>query len=323
MKVKSISRLIIVGFGHAGRTYLDASINLSKYIDEIYVYDPLINIKLVKKYNTLKKIKVSFLKTKFNSKFLNKNTILILAASGRHKIKILKLIKSEVKLIIIEKPPALNKIEYNFIKKNFPPKKIYYALHASKGLEITQTKKVLGKLKRKDLIGLNISQLFVDPYGKNSHNSKSLINSWTDSGVNALSIIGEIFGDVIKGLKFDSKKSNLVNNSLISALFTVPSIDCNYRITTSWDLGIDLKITQINLPRKGLRLTLDHSKQQLYHGFSTQLIHKKAVKIDKNRLKAHYYEVLKEAIVKIDTSRAHKNMDLISDNFYSVIKKLK
>ena len=89
------------------------------------------------------------------------------------------------------------------------------------------------------------------------------------------------------------------------------------------NLGIDLKITQINIPKLDLSLTLDHSKQQLYHGFSTQLINKKAVKKDQNRLKAHYYEVLIEAIVKFDTSKAHKNMELISENFYSVINKLK
>ena len=196
-------------------------------------------------------------------------------------------------------------------------------MHATKGLEISQAKKIFRKFNKKDLIGMNISQIFSDPYGKKVKYSKSLINSWTDSGINALSVIGELLGENIKKLKLNIKSSKLDTNNVTTALFNISSLQINYSVSTSWNLGIDLKVTQIYLPKLDLRVTLDHSKQQLYYGFSTQLIHKKAVKKYQNRLKAHYYEVLVEAIIKCDTSKARKNMELISEQFYSVINNLK
>jgi hypothetical protein len=323
MKAENLNRLIIAGFGHAGQTYLEASINLTRYINEIFIYDPKINERFFSKYKKISNIKISFLRTKFDGKLIDKNTTLIIAVSGRQKIEILKSIKSNLKLIILEKPPALNKLEFNFIKKKFDPKKIYFALHASKGIEVIQAQKILKKLKNKDLIGMSINQLFTDPYSKNLHNNTSLINSWTDSGINALSVIAEIFGNIIKKLKFNVKKSNLDSNNIVSVLFSIPSLKVDCRISTSWNLGIDLKLTQIDIPAKSLKLTLDHSKQLLYKGFSTQLVNKKAVNLNENRLKAHYYEVLKEAVVKNNVNRTHTNMSLISDNFYSVQKKIK
>ena len=242
-----------------------------------------------------------------------------MSVPASQKIELLKYIKDNCKLIILEKPPALTKKDFDYIKKILKNQN-YILLHASKGIEIDQVKKLLESLK-KDLYGMQINQLFTDPYGKNPAKINSLINSWTDSGLNALSVISEIFGDISKKFKLNNKQSDFKNVSFVKALFNIPSLKVSYSLTTSWSLGIDLKITQVNLPKKGINLTIDHSKQQVYYGFSSQLINKNTIKINTNRLKAHYYEILKEALMRASTYKTHKNINLISNNFYSVLKK--
>ena len=323
MKLKIISRLIIVGFGHAGQTYLDASFKLSKYINEIHVYDPKIDKQYLSKKGRIRGIRIYFFKKKFNNLNTDKQTVFILAVSGKNKLKILKSLNPNLKLIIIEKPPALNKKDYTFITKNFAPNFLYFALHASKGREVAEVKKMLSKVSMKELVGMQINQIFSDPYSENKTKHNTLINSWADSGINALSVISEIFDDKLKNLKFKKEKSRLDTKSIISCLFTTSSHQIRYRVTTSWSLGIDLKLTQIYIPKKKLELTLDHSKQQLFLGFSTQLKYKKSIKIEGNRLQDHYYQILNEAIILSKTKNSQKNMKRISNNFYSVLESLK
>lgn len=323
MKALRKYKLVIIGFGHAGQTYLQSSLELKSYIDQIFVFDPKIKNSLIEKYKKLKFKNLFFYKKDFRQEIIDKNTILIIAVSADQKIKTLNSLKICPKLIIVEKPPALSQNDFNKIKKKFDKDTIYFALHAAKGAEIDNAKKIIGKLENKELIDLEINQLFTDPYGKSQQKSESLIDSWTDSGLNALSVISEIFGDRIKDLKFYAKKSKLNKSNSITAFFSIPHLKFNYCVTTSWNLGLDLKITQINIPKKRLKLTLDHSKQQIFKGFSTQLFVGKVEKKNKDRLRAHYSKILWESIANFDNSKAHRNIDLIIKNFYSVRRNIR
>ena len=72
-----------------------------------------------------------------------------MSVPASQKIELLKYIKDNCKLIILEKPPVLTKKDFDYIKKNFKKSKLYFALHASKGIEIDQVKKIIGKFKKR------------------------------------------------------------------------------------------------------------------------------------------------------------------------------
>ena len=112
---------------------------------------------------------------------------------------------------------------------------------------------------------------FYDPYFENGlllQSAGSLGGSWTDSGINALSVIGRLL-DITSLQIIDSRMTRVANSGCREAQGTV---DFDFvangtrgegSIDTNWTIGRDRKTTAIFFADGGGRYLLDHSTQQV------------------------------------------------------------
>ncbi|MDJ1179167.1 Gfo/Idh/MocA family oxidoreductase [Roseofilum sp. BLCC_M91] len=111
---------------------------------------------------------------------------------------------------------------------------------------------------------------FYDPYwvGALKPHAHSLISSWMDSGVNALSVINKLIPalDLTQShftLEFTHPHVDI--HSQVGFKFATTDGHCAGRgwIETHWGLGIKSKTTHLQLAKTGYELLLDHDLQRL------------------------------------------------------------
>jgi len=113
---------------------------------------------------------------------------------------------------------------------------------------------------------------FYDPYvenGKLKEQAKSLIGSWIDSGINALSVVGKFVND----LEIEESKLTFISNinefgeiqgSVLLRFKSNRSISNHLGIIdTNWTLGINCKKTHLKFENPEKEIVLNHSKQQV------------------------------------------------------------
>jgi predicted dehydrogenase len=182
-----------------------------------------------------------------------------------------KLLKND-RAILIEKPACINSAELNSLGSlaESTDKFVAVALNASFGLEVQwwldhhhDPEYGLG-----ELVGFDSG--WFDPYivhGKMESPARSLLGSWIDGGLNALSVIGT----------FIDGKNLTINECLLSLAPEFQGKDVRGKATfnfslkngkgcgsieTNWTLGLDRKVTR--LAYEGGEIILHHSKESVF-----------------------------------------------------------
>ena len=149
---------------------------------------------------------------------------------------------------------------------------------------------------------------FYDPYVKDGlllQAGRSLGGSWTDSSINALSVIGRLL-DVSSLQIIDSRMTRVANSGCREVQGTV---DFNFvakgtrgegSIDTNWSIGRDRKTTDISFADGGGRYLLDHSAQQVVRlvGESREVLY--APDNDLPRLTNHYIGVFADLAIQLE-----------------------
>ncbi|MDJ1183016.1 Gfo/Idh/MocA family protein [Roseofilum casamattae] len=108
---------------------------------------------------------------------------------------------------------------------------------------------------------------FYDPYASNGQlqpGAKSLVSSWIDSGVNALSTIAKFVRSLeLIESHFTYNSDNIIWHSHSSFSFGINGNDFGGRghIETHWGLGLNRKITHLYFAQTGHEIQLDHDRQ--------------------------------------------------------------
>jgi predicted dehydrogenase len=297
-------KVALIGLGHIGQTHVSAisktnGLELVAGCDQNKALASVLP-KNIKFYN-------SYLELLATGKF---DTVVVATSNNTHYSIALDVLSAGYH-VIIEKPAAKNTKELDEMEQLALKKRrhIYYALHAASALEVNAlTKHLYEKRENYGRITAFHSR-FYDPYidnnGKLTPNAQSLGNCWSDSAVNALSVVDSVLS-VDRLHAFFCRKSgnsNLSKGVLSASVgfkFNVTKLDNSGfgLIDTAWDQAINYKVTTFYFGNTGWCIEADHSNQTITqwdpNGLSTEL-----VRFEGNRLLNHYLGVFDDYQKKV------------------------
>jgi len=260
----------IIGLGHIGKCHIQA---LSQF--------PELNLVAACDYNSqlaqLLPYHVPFY-WETEALLANKNihTVIIATPNETH-FELVNLAFDAGKNVIMEKPAASDFEQFQILDARFRESEqlhIYYAFHAAKAFDLSWFQQYYNQSKNQQRLG-SITAFachFYDPYvqqGEIEAEAKSLGNSWIDSGVNALSVLSELFDLSQFGLLSRNLTPDVTTGIAIQGLAqyqfpvrdsAVGGLGC---INTNWTLGLNRKETWLAFGETGYQLKLDHSQQQV------------------------------------------------------------
>ena len=292
MALKKI-RTGIIGLGHIGKTHI-AALQDSPDFELIAACDRNTDLSAIVPSS------VAFFTSHF--KMLDDGgfeTVIIATPNITHNAIAIDALRAGFN-VIIEKPAAMSMEELYALEgaARAAQRHIYYAFHAAMACEVAwlaphlrDNAHIYGPLT-------SFYSRFFDPYvsvdGKICEDAASLDNCWSDSGVNALSVIHEILPvdrltvESIRQSQLEKKTSDLSSMS-VRFSFPVHSEDKSGLgiIETAWDQGKNFKCTDLNFGLTGWRLVADHSSQSVtaYHPNGCKQV---LVEFDGDRLLNHY-----------------------------------
>ena len=202
----------------------------------------------------------------------NADTIIIATPNKSHFNLAMKAYEAG-KNVILEKPAAetlsqVRKLDEGFQKSNSTH--IYYAFHAAFGVDVDwfcnwydQNHEEMGPIT-------GFGCHFYDPYF-NDHTllpeAYGLGDSWTDSGVNALSVLSRFLDlnsfDMISKTITNEQKDNIAVQALVGYRFYCNDVAGLGFINTNWKTGKNYKATWLTFARSNQIIKLNHSEQSV------------------------------------------------------------
>ena len=169
------------------------------------------------------------------------------------------------KPVIIEKPAALSPVSFQRLREAATSAGIpvFSLFHASYGAEVEAAREAIPSNPRESTVAWHSA--FHDPYESDVDARSSLVNSWVDSGINALSVVQTVLGVVHLRHSFSSHTPPAESWATVGSVQTfevagpwsgLVTIDCN------WCSGVNHKSSRLVLG-SGERLVLDHTGQAL------------------------------------------------------------
>ena len=173
------------------------------------------------------------------------------------------------KPILLEKPAtsSANDWEQLLARINRQKSNVIIAFHSAFGREVLWFRE--HQEKWQDSLGkiTGFSCGFYDPYLSNGQlqpGAKSLVSSWIDSGVNALSTISRFVRSlepIESYFTYDSDSIDWHNHACFSFAIDGDNLGGRGHIKTHWGLGINRKTTHLYFAQTGHEIELDHNGQ--------------------------------------------------------------
>ncbi len=247
------------------------------------------------------------------------DAVVISTPNKNHYETALALIKMG-KNVIVEKPATENVIQFEKLitESENHNTLLYSSYHAAFGSEVQWLKQNLARITSKYGKICAFDCLFSDPYldsGKLLPTSKSLGGSWNDSGINAISILLDLFDEIsldkIIKTKIESLDTNDIQStaylSFLSQWETGKGI-----INTNWTLNENSKSSCLYFEDKTTSLTINHSEQtvSVKNGKSEQLLYEN--KSSLNRLIIHYQGVFEDFYKMANAGKDNRDISLNS-----------
>ncbi|MDJ1169533.1 Gfo/Idh/MocA family oxidoreductase [Roseofilum sp. BLCC_M154] len=235
---------------------------------------------------------------------VNPDAVIIATSSSSH-YTVAQEALSWGKPILLEKPATASRGEWEALIEQASQAQVPLAIafHAAFGAEVLWFLEHQSALEETYGPITGFFAHFYDPYwvdGILQPHAHSLISSWMDSGVNALSLIAKIVRNLELTQSYftpDLTDSNGKIHSQVGFRFATAEGNCAGRgwIETHWGLGIKSKTTDLQFAKTGYELRLDHDRQRLLltdpHGESSILAD---LTTEQPRMVNHYQGVFQD-----------------------------
>ena len=261
--------------------------------------------------NRLKNLPHGIWSTQNIDEFLSFSQVdaVIVATPTKTHFDVARRVISSGKPLVIEKPAGLSNYEFDdlrgfCIEKNLPA---FVLMHATYGLELERGRALLhNHLNSQDRPCLSWHASLFDPYETDENAQASLVNSWVDSGINALSTILSVLpGAELTHLtgSWTPKGVKGATNSAVQCYAFEGSCSGMAVIETNWCQGISHKSSRVILG-SDLMLEFGHSDEQLTIVTKGQ---KEVIQYssDKPRMRTHYERAFADAISHISNGRSN------------------
>ncbi len=227
------------------------------------------------------------------------NVVLLSVPTPLH-YKVGKGVLKRGKDLLVEKPAAENIEQFNELREMADRKKKLFetALHFRYSEDVvwfrSHTDEIFNKYGNIDAF----CSSFNDPYFKEGHlypGAVSLSGSWLDSGINALSAIGDLLTDIrpeersrtdFEGVDIHSTAFFSFNNEKDTRGYGV--------INTNWNNGSRAKSTNFYLSDKATKIELNHTEHsvKLHRNGNSEVLFASGGGVD--RVAQHYVHVFRE-----------------------------
>lgn len=199
--------------------------------------------------------------------------------------------------VIVEKPAATSMAEFDALERVAAESErhVYYAFHAATAHEVSWLARHLREAGERYGPLTGFHSRFLDPYvdeaGEAVPHAASLDDCWSDSGVNALSVLDRVFpvDRLITGPRRRSRVDAVVLSDSVS--FRFPAGPYNGGgfgvIDTAWDQGMNFKCTELHFGASGWTLEANHTAQTVT-AISPRGEVEELVRFDGDRLLNHY-----------------------------------
>lgn len=231
--------------------------------------------------------------------------------------------------LIMEKPSAESFSQFTkLLEISRKQSALFYnAFHFIHSPEIVWFLGQLESLTRRMGSPSSFYSAFFDEYfedGKLKSGTGSLVGSWLDSGINAISILFSIFPGLtldtaLIGNGIEGELSDIVS----TASFWYPrmgSMGGRGNLVTSWAIGSSLKFTEIFFGDVGKEVRLDHSAQTVTLSDSTGEGEILYAFRGENRLQSHYNGLINELFENLidETDNSERASSIYSILFEAV-----
>ena len=234
-------------------------------------------------------------------------TVLIATPTSTHEHIALKAIQAS-KSVLLEKPAALSPGSFERIRdaalsESIP---VFALFHAAYGSEVEAARAALASSPAGSLLAWHSA--FHDPYERNARARASLLNSWIDSGINALSVVRTVLGGVRLRCSFSSHtppaahwatSSSVQTFEVAGAWSGLVTIECNWRARNSH------KSSRVVFG-SGQRLVLDHTNQALLRAEPNDVDYvTESYRNLRPRLTNHYIRAFADAAAAVSAGRSN------------------
>lgn len=231
--------------------------------------------------------------------------------------------------VIVEKPAASSLEELDALGRlaTEQGRHVYYAFHAASAFEVDALVTQLGEQYGRSGPITAFTSRFYDPYidaqGRLVPHVQSLDDCWSDSGVNALSVLDRLLP--LEKLRPTFRRQSGEQGSPLGVLsasvgFHFPVLGQDGAgfglIDTAWDQGLNYKATTLYFGHSGWRIEANHSEQTVTlwdpHGQATLLC-----QFQGDRLLNHYLGLFADYSLRVNT-----NLSMNADAAHRVHAKL-
>ena len=245
-------------------------------------------------------------------------TVLIATPPPTHDQLALQAIHAR-KSVVLEKPAALSPESFQRLREaalsNAIP--VFTLFHAAYGPEVAAARAALVSSPVGSLLAWHSA--FHDPYETDTHARCSLLNSWIDSGINALSVVLTVLGDVRLRSSFSSHTPPATRWATASSVQTfevagawsgLVTIECN------WTTGLNHKSSRLVFG-SGERLVLDHTNEALLRAAPADPDYVTAsYRTPRPRLINHYIRAFTDAAEAVSSGRSNWEFSSACHNPY-------
>ncbi len=150
-----------------------------------------------------------------------------------------------------------------------------------------------------------------DPYNSSLDldNNFALVNTWIDSGINQLSVLLTLWPDAELRLvqaKLTPPNRSSMGTISATAAFELSGPVCGMAVfEVNWALGIDEKITRIDIANPHTFVELNHSLETLSVSAGTQKTQTFTYSTSHHRLTNHYVNLLPWAVEQISNKKSN------------------
>lgn len=317
----------IIGLGHIGRVHIQALRESSDYA-LVAACDRQVDLaSLLPESTVFYDSHIEMLQTE------TFDVVIVATPNSTHNAIACDVLKAGCN-VIVEKPAAANMAELHALEQlaKEQGKHVYYAFHAACALEVSFLREHLRLSGEKYGPLTGFFSRFYDPYidasGAVETGAQSLDDCWTDSGVNALSVLDAVIPVELFRLESSRQSGHSGEASgvrSVSVRFDFPVDGAGSSglgvIDTAWDQGMNYKCTELYYGRSGWKLVVDHSAQTLV-GHSPDGETVILVQYTGERLLNHYRGVFSDYSVRLESGEMNGDRSLyIHGKLHEVVLK--
>ena len=291
-------RFLISGFGHAGKAYASA-IEARFNQPEIYIKDINSSVIIPKGYIRVGDHGVDFY-----------DVAIIATPPGAH-LQALRSIIGCSKLVIVEKPIAIEQREYYQIMQLAAINaNVYFSFHAFFGKELMLRNFVKEVC---DSESVHFSHVFFDPYL--GEDRSHLGGPFWDSIYNVVSIFHKLSQDSVsvESVVLGKDSFNVFEAKITYRLGVTLKV-VTQDISIRWDMPVNLKVTQLNLDYAAY--SINHSTQSVS---DVSGLDHRCVDFESSRLEDHYGSVVEDALSERSIEKNSKISEVLSEIVWKIM----